>query len=50
MEDKTFCTLKKVSAYRKRYNSEMAFDDFVDIYGAPPDPPRLTSPIFKSDP
>ena len=47
MEDKTFCTFKKVSAYRKRYDSEMGFDEFVDLYGAPPDPPRLKFKIFK---
>lgn len=41
MEEKHFCTSKKVSRYRKRYDSEMNFDEYLDLYKKAPDPPTL---------
>ena len=49
MEEKHFCTSKKVSKYRRRYDSEMNFDEYLDLYKRAPDPPILKFYWFYVD-
>ena len=50
MEEKIFCLVKKGSAYRKRYDSEMCFDEYVDTYGDVPKAPLLKYLISQPRP
>ena len=49
MEEKQFFQLRRTSSYRKRYDSEMNFSDYIDLYGVEPDSPRLMFFIHKVD-